>query len=734
MPEDGADEPFGGEDREPEEQEPEDGKTRGGVSNDFSGAANTVFQIGNVNGGFTINGGLGSGPDGDGGRPSTVPAAPLVFVNRNDVFDGIARTLHESTGTGVFVFEGPLGVGKSSLLRKAAERLQERFPGGVLHYDYTPVEGRRRPDPDQAVTDFLRSLGVKDAFLPETFRGRVDEFLTRTARSPVLVVVDGAQEPAQVRPLIPGGRGALLAAGDGPSLAELVFDPQGAVHHVLEPLGEEEARELLQRKCPRLDPGDPGIPRLIEACDGLPLALVMVAARIRAQDDTAALLADLGSEKRRLAAIGYRGHTLSATFGTTYKRLSGPAAALYRALGEWPGEHFDRYVAEALVPDGGADSLLAELADAGVLEPASEGVYRFRHPLLVADARKRGAETDAADVRRAALGRMAAGFLGRLAFADVAVMGTRTRVTDVGALTEGMNDPFQDGGRTRTRALEWLEGERRTLTGLVMRSSDLGLDDVSWQVAEMATALYMNVRFVQDWVETGLAGAAAAGRAGRSDAEMRLRTAVSRPLADLGRRDEALRQLDRVFEIAREVGDVMLEASAYEFYGRLLQQTDIDAAITAFNRSEDLCASLGDDANARRGAALAAFYRGRARLDAGRMETARKDLEDAHSRLLGLVNPDVRMAARAEAALGRLHLKAERHAEALRTLAKAADALEECQSEYHEAEVREDLAAASTALNLDAETERHLRRALEIYRKGGSPRARDLEQRLSDDT
>ncbi|WP_017538908.1 ATP-binding protein [Nocardiopsis halophila] len=696
----GLDDPTAHEVREAQGERSDERTGTPAVCNEQSGRAENVVQVGAVYGdvhvgagafGGRSEGGDGGGPGGRKRRPANVPPAPGVFVDRTSELDGMTRMFGGSAGSGVLVYEGPPGVGKSSLLRQAAHRLEHMFPGGRVYYEYPPAGTGARSDPDQAVTECLRDLGVRDRFLPDTFEARVAEFRALTAEAPVLVVVEGAQEPAQVRPLIPA---------------------------------------------------DPDVDRLAEACDGLPLALVMVGARLRRSGDTAGLLAELGDEKRRLAAIGLGAHTLSAAFGISYERLSDRAAALYRALGEWPGEDFEVPTAEAVAQGGDARPLLAELADANLLVSEHVGRYRFRHPLIAADARDRGAESDGTRSRHAALEAMAERFLARLAFADLAVMGTRTRATDVDALTAGRDDPFGDDGKAKARALAWLKHERRTLTGLVRRGAEAGrdglkgpdgFDGIVWRTAEMATALYMNVRFVQDWAETGRAGADAAARAGVPAAEMRLRTVVSRPLTDLGDREEARRQLERALALAPDVGDVMLESSANEFHGRLLEGSDPGAAVSAYDRAEALCTTLGDDHNGRRGGALAVYFRGCAHAAAGSEERARADMEDALARFLGLPQPDVRMAGRAQASLGRLHLGAGRVPEAVGVLTEAAESLKKLDATYYEAEAREDLARAMERMNLRSEAEGQLRRALEIYREGGSPRAREVERRLSDE-
>ncbi|MFC7742219.1 hypothetical protein ACFQXA_16590 [Nocardiopsis composta] len=155
-----------------------------------------------------------------------MPSAPAVFVDREHDLEEIGRLLERTTGTCVLLCEGPRGVGKSALLLRAADEFAGRFPDGRLYYDYSRGDGARRADPDAALTEFLIMLGVREEFLPTTYEGRLAEYRNRTADAAVLVIVEGAEEPAQVRQLVPAGpRSALLACGDGPALAELSIEP-----------------------------------------------------------------------------------------------------------------------------------------------------------------------------------------------------------------------------------------------------------------------------------------------------------------------------------------------------------------------------------------------------------------------------------------------------------------------------------------------------------------------------
>ncbi|WP_017592535.1 tetratricopeptide repeat protein [Nocardiopsis potens] len=719
------------------------------VGNEIGGDAGSAVQAGTVRGDVHSTSHRTTivvGADRESAR-TNMPAAPAVFVDREHDLGEIGRLLDRATGTCVVLCEGPRGIGKSALLLRAADEFAPRFPDGRLYYDYSQDDGPRRADPDAALTQFLLTLGVREEFLPGTYEGRLAEYRNRTAGRAVLVVVEGAEEPAQVRQLVPTGpRSALLACGDGPALAELSIEPGGALPLPLDPLSEEHARELLRALCPRLDrdADGPALDRLAAACEGLPLALVMVAGRLGRdrRADPAALADELSDEKRRLAAIRVNGGTtLSAAFGLCYRRLSAGAAELYRALGAWPGEAFDAGLAAAALGEsagsGGAAPLLDELTAANLLVEEAGGRFRFRHGLIVLDARDRAEEEDSEAVRTGRLRRMLDLFMVPLAFADRAVMGKRTSPVDLDALTAGARDPFPAGDGRKKAALAWLRSERGTLPAAVRAAAAAGLYDRAWKTAVLATALYMNIRYLQDWAESGLLGAEAAREDGDPRGEIRLRTTVSRPLADLGRMDQAERQIERAMELAGSIGDVLLEASAHEFHGRYLDLVDRERALAAYTRAEELCSSAegGEDGeNARRGAALAVYFRGRTLAGLGRTGEAAAELEDALGRFLGLPEPDERMAARVRASLGDLHLKEGDPQRALPYFTDAISALErQGGNSHYEATARESLADALTALGLRGEARRHLRRALAIHREGGGPRARDLERRLEED-
>ncbi|WP_017576994.1 NB-ARC domain-containing protein [Nocardiopsis kunsanensis] len=656
--------------------------------------------------------------------PMQVEAPPSDFVNHDETLAWIRQNLDPDGPPVVVICSGTRGIGKSALLCQAAYAMEEYFTGGQLTFEY--ARGARE-DSDAALQQFLRALGVHRDALPDDPRTWSGEYRTRTRDKRMLVVVEGAWEPAQVRGLIPTGRGSLvLVSGDGPDLGELELHP-GARVRDLEPLDPRAAHDLLQNRARRnLDSEDrASLDELTGVCGGLPLALVLVGAQLcrEGQGSARSLAAKVRGTQGALKAIGDKGNNLDVLFRTTYQDLSPDAAALYRALGSWPGPHCDASAVRAVTSDGA----VTELVTANLVESDSAGSLRFRHDLLRTHAGERARAEDGAADRTRTLTRMLDAYLVVLGFAERAARGERLRIVDLDTLLADAEDPF---GGDRDAARQWLTRERPTLLAVVLHSADLGLYEHAWKLAELSTSLYLDQRYLHDWRSSGEAGTDAARLAGNAAAEARLASLVSRPLTDLGLAESAAERIERAVDLVEQVGDALLSGSVWEFYGRHLEARDLPAAIAAYDRSvrynED-----SDDPSAVRGAALSVLFRGAARSRAGEHEAAVADLRGARARLLGLPEgPDRRMAARACAALGRAQAEAGEPDSALWTLRTAESELAEGGWHYYRAEACEQLAGVLEELQQHEEACHRLQEAEQIYRTLGSPRSREVMDRL----
>ncbi|MFP3987119.1 tetratricopeptide repeat protein [Streptomyces sp. E11-3] len=691
-----------------------------GVRNEFGGTAGgPVVQAGTIG---QIH--VAPPPPPPPVTPRQVPRGPATFVDRTTTFDSIDGR------TGLTVLSGLPGIGKSAVARSWAERQRESFPGGDFYVDFAELRRRQGADVSAGLSGCLRALGVADPYLPPTLGELSALFRSRTAAEPVLVVLANVTEPAQVRALIPGGSGSVVLATSQDRLAELVLD--GAQLLTLGPLSADHGLQLIGELCGahRVAEEPEAAARIVGYCSGLPVALHVAAARLLSSRRlTLALLAtELADEQRRLDALRTGGKKLvTAVFNVAYDGLGPDAARMYRLLGVYPGRRWDTATAAALarLTEWEAAELLDVLEEASLIESAEDGRYAF-HDLVRLHARQRAEDEDAAQERDAAVRRSADHLLNYAAYADLAVMGGRLRAgTYTDRVTERMAD---DGPFTgRSEALEWLDSRRAELLAAVRAAAAIGLRQQTTDLAEALTALYLNRRYLADWVESGELGVRAAVADGDPAVEARLRCLLSRPLLDRGEDDRARDELETAVERADESGHLLLRASAREFAGRYWDRHDGERAIAVYAEALDLYRRHGDP----RGIAIGLYFMGCAQDAAGRHSAALATLRDAYARFMAIGDGgDRRMGARAKAAIGACLRNLGQGEEAVTELTSAVEMLREVRAVHYEAPAREQLAElAGERGDLDSRRE-HLLRALEIYEEGGSPRADEVRRRL----
>lgn len=86
----------------------------------------------------------------------------------------------------------------------------ERFSGGHLVADFNRYREREGVVLIDVMGRFLRALGMRDVDQPPGFDARVLPFRTLTAQQPMLVLLDDADQAAQVRAFPPAAAGSVV--------------------------------------------------------------------------------------------------------------------------------------------------------------------------------------------------------------------------------------------------------------------------------------------------------------------------------------------------------------------------------------------------------------------------------------------------------------------------------------------------------------------------------------------
>ena len=323
----------------------------------------------------------------------SLPVATTSLIGREHDIDEVAKLLEEPD-VRLVTLTGLGGIGKTRLAVAVGERLDDRFPGGVV---FAPLASITEPE-----LVLPRLAAVLDAPL-EGARSALDVLVERLADTPTLLVLDNLEQVVGIAPQLdellarcpglkilatsrtvlrlrveheyPVAPLAVPAFPNRPALAELAALP--AVE-----LFVDRARSV-RRDFALTDDNALAVAEICRRLDGLPLAIELAAARIRLLEP-AALLARLGD---RLDALGTgpvdlpeRQRTLRATVEWSVDLLSDDERTTLATLAVFvDGWTIEGAMHVAELPEDRALDLLDALAGHSLVQvAASDGGPRFR--------------------------------------------------------------------------------------------------------------------------------------------------------------------------------------------------------------------------------------------------------------------------------------------------------------------------------------------------------------------
>ncbi|WP_262387358.1 tetratricopeptide repeat protein [Streptomyces sp. TRM49041] len=557
---------------------------------------------------------LTGGPAGDSRAPSGAEPPPrprphalrgqlpsqAPLIGRQDEMRRILAAIDTAGAYGSTIalesISGMAGVGKTALAVRAAHAYADRFPDGQLYLNLRAhAQGQEPLTAGAALATLLRLLDVPPQSIPTDVEERAALWRRALGQRRVLIVLDDAAGPDQVRPLLPGAcaecftivtsRRSLVGLPQSRTLPLDVLPPRDAIALFREVAGADRGG------------GDEAeIARIVELCGHLPLAIEIAANRLNTHPswDLAVLRERLTRTTGRLGEIRDGYSEIGRAFEMSYQALTAEQRTTFRMLSLHVGPELGPHAAAALCgrPVDETERVLESLLQCHLLQEPAPHRFRF-HDLLGEYARVLCAATESEDQRDAAVDRLTGFYLRTAAGCDRVLYPRRIRIP---------GEPSQDlpGGpgvpvTREEEALSWFRTERSNLVSAERHARLRGSGDRAALLSHvLAGFLYGECH----WTDAVRMHGAAAGhwrRTGRDAALCRSLLDLTTAHAATGDYGEAEARAREALRLAEATADTDAQAEALRELGVLQWHMGRNQPALGFHRRAlDLCAPSGD--------------------------------------------------------------------------------------------------------------------------------------------
>ncbi|MBF8186801.1 tetratricopeptide repeat protein [Nonomuraea sp. K274] len=471
-------------------------------------------------------------PIGEVPKPRQLPADVPDFTGRQQSLDLLTAWLERPRRTNTMVVQGLPGVGKTALVTHWGHLHADRFPDGQIVIDLRGQSpSQPAMSPAEALGQILRSLGVGEHMPASDEAELMLLYRTRIAGRRLLLILDNAADPAQVRALLPGSKdcvvlvtsrtrmGPLRATGHADLMDLPVLDPGNSVALLVAVLGAGS---------PRAADRDT-LAELARVCSYHPFALRISAAKLAENPGLSvqSRVRELRRPERLL--MGDPEEAFRSALDLAYESLSPGQRRAFRHVGLLPGRDFTPEVLAAAlgVPVNEAVVAMQGLHRAYLVEPLPGSRYRV-HDLVKRLARE----------------------LGR--YAEAGVREARVRLLDH-YLTVAT-----DPGTPR----EWFEAERRSLVSAVRLAEENGAYGMACRLAEAVFEPFSRLRYYENNLEVQQAGLTSAMQVGNRRAIALMRGHLGRIHRDIGPSTLAARFIGEALADFTALGDRVGRARA----------------------------------------------------------------------------------------------------------------------------------------------------------------------------
>ncbi|WP_040831180.1 ATP-binding protein [Nocardia jiangxiensis] len=487
---------------------------------------------------------------------SGLPSVTRRFADRQAELEEVRAALLDGD-TDVCVLTGMAGVGKTALALRAAWSVEGRFPDGCVFFDLRSHSPVLPPMSSvDALDNVLRTLGVPGEEIPADLDGRANLYRHRLRELRLLIVFDNVASVDQLLPLLPGASQCRVLVTSRSRMIAM----DEATHVSVEVLPQSEGIRLFRLVCGEALPlDDEPVVRLVERCGSLPLAMRIIAARIRNTqdegfDDITQRLAD---ESELIDALEDGERSVMTAFRLSYGVLSTDLRQFFGVLALIPGNEIDPRTAAAVAGLSlrPTKRMLAELHDSHMIVRTAGQYYGF-HDLLRLFAVDQALTDVSVEDRDDALRRLLDYSTFQAEASSELIAPHRRRLALVLDQLPEVTTGFSD----RHQALAWIRHEWPCLVELCKVAADRGMHRRCWQLAFSMRDFFFLDKLWDPWIRTHTIAADAA-RAANDD------RAWGTTLNNLG-----IAYADR--------GELSTAAAHYKQAYAVLSQTDDDHGLT----------------------------------------------------------------------------------------------------------------------------------------------------------